>query len=103
MAPQRETTNSSTGTQTSNGIEIDMESVISEAGSYTKTKKTKHLFMCQVLIALIVIIAAIINLSLPPTVRNDNLQAMWIALLSSTLGYMMPSPSVKNMVPVLKK
>ena len=80
-----------------------MESVVSETGSYTKTKKTKHLFMCQVLIALIVIIAAIINLSLPPTVRNENLQAMRIALLSSTLGNMMPSPSVKNMVPVLKK
>ena len=75
-----------------------MESVVSETGSYTKTKKTKHLFMCQVLIALIVIIAAIINLSLPPTVRNKKLQAIWIAL-----GYMMPSPSVKNMVPVLKK
>ena len=80
-----------------------MESVVSETGSYTKTKKTKLMFMCQVLIALIVIIAAIINLSLPPTVRNEKLQVMWIALLSSTLGYMMPSPSVKNMVPVLKK
>ena len=38
-----------------------------------------------------------------PTSYSEKLQVMWIALLSSTLGYMMPSPSVKNMVPVLKK
>ena len=53
-------------------------------------------FFAQVICIYIVIIACIVNLSLD--VGESNL---WVALLSSCLGYLLPSPSLRNERPVL--
>ena len=51
--------------------------------------KTEVIFFCQVIILYIVIIACIINLSL----RNGD-SNLYTALLSSSLGIILPSPSL---------
>lgn len=48
-------------------------------------------FFAQIIIIYIVIICCIINLSLGHS--NSNL---WVALLSSCLGYLLPSPSMQQ-------
>ena len=53
--------------------------------------KTELVFFSQVIILYIVIITCIINLSLES--ENSNL---WTALLSSSLGYLLPCPSMKE-------
>ena len=53
--------------------------------------KTELVFFSQVIILYIVIITAIVNLSIPS--ENSNL---WTALLSSSLGYLLPNPSMKE-------
>lgn len=49
-------------------------------------------FFCQVAIIFIVIITSIVNLSLPS--RNAADDKLWIALLSSSIGYLLPSPNL---------
>ena len=46
-------------------------------------------FFAQIIIIYIVIIACIVNLSLKIGESN-----MWVALLSSCLGYLLPSPTI---------
>ena len=53
--------------------------------------KNEVVFFCQVFILYVVIITSIVNLSL----QRDNGQ-LWIALLSSCLGYLLPNPSIKR-------
>ena len=48
-------------------------------------------FFAQVVISYIVIITCIINLSLKNGDSN-----LWTALLSCTLGYLLPAPSLQN-------
>lgn len=50
-------------------------------------------FFSQVIIVYIVIITCIINLSL----QNDP-RDLWVALLSSCLGYILPSPALDRVV-----
>ena len=49
------------------------------------------IFFCQVIIIYGVIVAAIVNLS----IQNGD-HVLWTALLSSCLGYLLPSPSLKD-------
>ena len=53
--------------------------------------KAQLVFFCQVILVYIVVIVCIVNLTIGV---NDN--QIWIILLSSSLGYLLPSPSVKN-------
>ena len=53
--------------------------------------KAQLVFFCQVLLVYIVVIVCIVNLTIGV---NDS--QVWIILLSSSLGYLLPSPSVKN-------
>ena len=56
-------------------------------------------FFAQIICIYIVIIACIVNLSLKIGESN-----MWVALLSSCLGYILPSPSLnKNERSILRK
>lgn len=50
------------------------------------------LFSCQMIIIFIVVVSAILNLSLD----NGN-KMMWTSLLSSTLGYALPSPKLPSL------
>ena len=54
-------------------------------------RKTDAVFFSQIIIIYIVVITCIINLSLEK--GNSNL---WTALLSSSLGYLLPNPKIKK-------
>jgi len=53
--------------------------------------KQEAVFISQVVLIYMVVITCIFNLSLPS--ENSNL---WTALLSSSIGYILPNPSIKN-------
>lgn len=53
--------------------------------------KQEIVFFCQVLIIYIVVITCVANLTLG---RDEG--KIWIALLSSCLGYLLPNPSLKT-------
>jgi len=54
-----------------------------------KIPKTKIVFFSQVVLIYIVVLTSIVNISLGST------QQLWFLLLSSCLGYLLPSPSLK--------
>lgn len=54
------------------------------------------LFFCQVILIYAVVIASIVNLALEPTGKNRDL---WSALLFSSIGYLLPSPTLKSSKP----
>lgn len=54
-----------------------------------KIPRSQVLFSVQVLVVLIVVCVSIVNLTLSK--RCEDI-APWIALLSSSIGYMLPSP-----------
>lgn len=51
--------------------------------------KSEIVYFCQMLVVYIIIVTSIVNLSL----QNGNPE-LWIALLSSAIGYALPSPSL---------
>ena len=53
--------------------------------------KEEIVFLCQVIILYTVIVVSIYNL----TVAHDD-STLWTALLSSSLGYLLPNPSLKR-------
>lgn len=59
-----------------------------------KVPKGEVVYFCQVFIIYIVIITCIANL----TIGRDE-GKVWIALLSSCLGYLLPNPSIKSNTP----
>jgi hypothetical protein len=67
----------------------------SEVDTWTCEHTTKDcvVYISQLSVCLIVIITAIVNLSLS---NNDKNQSVWLVLLSSCLGYILPSPSMKK-------
>ena len=56
-----------------------------------RVPKQEAVFISQVILIYMVVITCIFNLSL--TSENSNL---WTALLSSSIGYLLPNPSIKN-------
>lgn len=56
-----------------------------------RVPKQEAVFFSQIILIYAVVITCILNLSL--TRENSNL---WTALLSSCLGYILPSPSIKT-------
>ena len=55
-----------------------------------KTTRSHCVFACQIAIIYIVIVACIINLSL-----GNGDSTLWTTLMSSSLGYVLPSPKLK--------
>ena len=53
--------------------------------------KSEAVFFSQTILIYLVVLTCIINLSC----SNDN-TSIWIALLSSSLGYILPNPSLKT-------
>ncbi len=56
----------------------------------TKLPKNEIVYGCQVVMLYIVIIVCLVNLSIGNGDSN-----LWTALLSSSLGYMLPAPTLK--------
>ena len=66
----------------------------SSSSSFTKfTNKNFIVYLVQLVILTIVIGVALLNLSLGWHKENKD---MWVAMLSSCIGYMLPSPTYKR-------
>ena len=57
----------------------------------TCAPQTEIVYFCQKIIVYVIIITSIINLSL-----QNGSSELWISLLSSCIGYVLPSPKLKN-------
>ena len=56
--------------------------------------KSEIVYFCQVLIIFIVVCTSIVNLTL---YKDDEASGkLWTALLSSSIGYLLPNPSMKR-------
>lgn len=53
--------------------------------------KSEIVYFCQMLVVYIIIVTSIVNL----TVQNGK-NELWISLLSSAIGYALPSPTLKK-------
>ncbi len=53
--------------------------------------RSEIVFIVQVVLVYIVVIVSIVNLS----IENNKNDKLWITLLSSAIGYILPSPSLK--------
>lgn len=56
-----------------------------------KLPKSEIVFFVQVILIYIVVITSIVNLTI-----NQGEGKLWTALLSSSLGYILPNPSLKR-------
>ena len=88
-----ETSDVDSGAQSSTG-KIDIHSIGSNSNWLIFGRllpKNEVIFICQVVILYIVIITCIVNLSM----RNGD-SNLWTALLSSSLGIMLPQPTLST-------
>jgi hypothetical protein len=69
----------------------DTDSVSAWVTCEKKTPRSKVVLLSQVVILYTVIIVSIYNL----TAQSQN-STLWMALLSSCLGYLLPSPTIKT-------
>ena len=58
--------------------------------SRKETSKSEIVYFCQMIVIYIIMITSIVNLSL----QNGSTE-LWISLLSSAIGYVLPNPSMK--------
>ena len=68
----------------------------SEAAKSLKLKLSAAVFAVQVVVLLTLIIISIINLS----TEHQN-KELWVALLSTSLGILLPSPNIKGKQPAI--
>ena len=75
--------------------ECSVEDVVDAADDLnffgTECPKEEIVFMCQVIVLYTVIVVSICNL----TIGHGD-ATLWTALLSSSLGYLLPNPSLKR-------
>ena len=57
-------------------------------------KRRYFLFICQMIIVMSVVLASILNLSLPAL--NKTNREIWITLLSASVGNILPTPKMKK-------
>ena len=57
-------------------------------------KRRYFLFVCQMIIVMSVVLASILNLSLPSL--NKTNREIWITLLSASVGNILPTPKLKK-------
>lgn len=60
------------------------------------TADKKVVYAVQISAILIIIIFCLINLTIP-TLSGDN-EKLWVGLLGSSIGYLLPNPSLKNRI-----
>jgi len=56
-----------------------------------RVHKDQFVFFCQIIIAYIVIITSLVNITF--TAENT---CLWATLASGTIGYLLPSPKIKH-------
>ena len=61
--------------------------------SVSRVPKSEIVYFCQVLLILCIVIVSIYNLT-----NQQGDRQLWVALLSSCMGYLLPNPSIKSWV-----
>jgi len=56
----------------------------------SKLPKSEIVYFCQMIMVYVIIVTSIVNLSL-----QNGKNELWITLLSSAIGYALPSPTLK--------
>ena len=56
----------------------------------SKLPKSEIVYFCPMIMVYVIIVTSIVNLSL-----QNGKNELWITLLSSTIGYALPSPTLK--------
>lgn len=56
--------------------------------------RAEVVYACQVAIVFIVVVAAVVNLSIRDTLHSE----LWVALLSSVIGIILPAPKIQKNV-----
>jgi hypothetical protein len=62
----------------------------------TKAPKDEIVYCCQLVIAYIVIIVSLLNITF-----TENNTCLWSTLISGTLGYLLPNPHLQKNEPLL--
>ena len=77
-------------------ISMERQSVTSERWDVlgSRLPKSEIVYFSQMIVVYTIILTSIINLSL----KNGNSE-LWIALLSSAIGYALPNPNLKKSKP----
>ena len=57
----------------------------------TVLPRSEIVYFCQMLLVYIIVVTSIVNLSM-----NNGITELWISLLSSAIGYALPSPSLNK-------
>jgi len=79
-------------------VQADRSDTTSTVGVQTETRnreaKNKHTFFSQIIVIYAIIAAAIFHLSFQSPDKE-----LWLVLLSSSLGYILPTPGLKFVKP----
>ena len=77
-----------------NRSEPHNEVITMSSSSKFEEKRRYFLFVCQMIIVMSVVLASILNLSLPSL--NKTNREIWITLLSASVGNILPTPKMKK-------
>lgn len=73
-----------------------------EAVSIKSTASTslncRIIYTVQVAVIFILILFSLLNLTIP-RLANENLEKLWIGLLGTCVGYLLPNPKLKTPLP----
>lgn len=57
-------------------------------------------YVVQVSAIILIILFCLFNLTIP-SLANEKLEKLWIGLLGSSVGYLLPNPSLKNRITLI--
>lgn len=77
-----------------NRSSVSYTSILSEP----PTKEQIVVYGVQVILLYLLIIVCLVNLSIPTLHFEDKFENLWIGLLSSSIGYLLPNPNLKNRI-----
>ena len=67
-----------------------------EPNSWLGVNGCNLISICQIVVILIVVVTSAVNLSLFTKNSDSDSCKVWIALLSSSIGYLLPNPKLKG-------
>ena len=76
-----------------------MEAVSIKSTASTNTSlNCRIIYTVQVAVIFILILFSLLNLTIP-RLANENLEKLWIGLLGTCVGYLLPNPKLKTPLP----
>lgn len=78
-------------------MEPSTESVRSFVSETQSPVDRRIVYAVQVCAVIIIILFCLFNLTIP-SLHNEKLEKLWIGILGSSLGYLLPNPTLKNRI-----